>query len=252
MKKECRTFLLVIFIVLFSFFLLACAQQQMPISQESVEMASETVPAPVLETSPIETNNLTVNQPAIQETKVQELKCSRKFSPQFNAGSYYQDALFDAHFHMPPAFEDEHEESPLFFPKGFRVPVLGKEITLNEILCTFDKEKVIGAITFNTWEYEKQEQSIQNLADMKKQLPAGVHLFLMPAELEAKELDEAISSHKGVFDGFGEIVFYDPDREGATPDDRISLEINNIAEKHKFIVMFHPDSGQETNVENAL
>lgn len=196
--------------------------------------------------------NLTVNQPAIQEAKVQEPKCSREFAPQFNSEPYYQGALFDAHFHMPPAFEDEHEESPLFFPKGFRVPILGKEVTLDEILCHFDKEKVNGAIVFYMWEYENLEQSMQDAAEMKKQLPADINLFLTPSELEAEELDDIISSHKGVFDGFGEIVFYDPDRAGATPDDSISLEINNIAEKHNFVVMFHPDSGQETKVENAL
>lgn len=87
---------------------------------------------------------------------------------------------------------------------------------------------------------------------MKRQLPSGIHLFLTPSELKAEELDEVLSSHTGVFDGFGEIVFYSPERLRATPDDTVSLEINNIAEKHNFIVMFHPDSRQETKVENAL
>ena len=187
----------------------------------------------------------------LNQSSVQKPTCSREFSPQFNAEPYYSGPLFDAHFHMPPNYEEEPEESPLF-PKGFRMPVLGEDITLNEILCSFDKEKVTGAFLFYLWNYNDLEQSIQDAADMKKQLPAGIHLFLTPLELEAKELDDIVSSHKGVFDGFGEIVFYDPDREGATPDDSISLEINNIAEKHNFVVMFHPDSGQETKVENAL
>src|SRR3989344_4836874 len=245
-------------------FLSGCAQKeaetQPSVPEEIVEEATE-IPeeSPQMEGEASnltditpQKQNLTVNQPVVQETKVQKPTCSREFSPQFNAGPYYDGPLFDAHFHMPPAFEDEHEESPLFFPEGFRVPVLGEEITLDEILCSFDKEKVTGAFLFYLWNYNNLEQSMQYAAEIKKQLPAGVHLFLTPLELDAEELDDVVSSSEGVFDGFGEIVFYDPDREGAIPDDRISLEINNIADKHNFVVMIHPDKGQETNVENAL
>ena len=254
MKKRLFLVLLIVSFI----FIISCA------SDDNKDVRIEEATAIPKESPPIEgyANNLTditpqqqdvtVNQPDIQETKVQEPKCSREFSPQFNAGPYYEGALFDAHFHMPPAFEEEPEKSPLF-PEGFRVPILGKEITLSQIVCLFDKEKVAGAYTFNMWNYEKREQSILDIAERKKQLPAGVHLFLTPSELGAEELDEIVNSYKGVFDGFGEIVFYDPpDREGATPDDPISLEINNIAEKHNFVVMIHPDTGQETKVENAF
>ena len=196
--------------------------------------------------------NVTGNQPAPQETKVQKPICSREFSPQFKAEPYYDGHLFDAHFHMPPAFEEEHEENPLFFPEGFRVPILGEEITLDEILCSFDKEKVTGAFLFYMWNYNNLKQSMRYAAEMRNQLPVGVHLFLTPLELETEEVDDVVSSNAGVFDGFGEIVFYDPDREGAVPDDSISLGINTIADKHDFVVMIHPDTGQETNVENAL
>lgn len=152
------------------FLISSCAQQEVEIPSQVPEEIVEEAPAQQKESPPIEeasnlTNltpkkqNLIVNQPTVQETKVQKSKCSREFSPQFNAGSYYQGALFDAHFHMPPAFEEEPETSPLF-PKGFRVPILGKDVTLNEILCYFDKEKVSGAITFYLWEYENLEKSM--------------------------------------------------------------------------------------------
>ncbi|MEK6869287.1 MAG: amidohydrolase family protein, partial [Nanoarchaeota archaeon] len=179
----------------------------------------------------------------IQETVAQ--KCSREFSPQFDAAPYYSGPLFDAHFHMPPTYDEEPE-------KDWRYPIWGKEITLPQILCTFDKEKVRGAITFNFWEYENLEQSIQDTAEMKKQLPIGIHLFLIPSELLAEELDEIVTSYKGVYDGFGEIVFYDPERPGATPDDPVSLEINEVAAKHGLIVMFHPGKNQRSKTENAL
>lgn len=242
-----------ILLILSVIFISGCAQQEVEIQpsvpDESLPIEGEA--NNVTDINPPQ-QDVTVTQPAIQETKAQEPKCSREFSPQFKAEPYYSGPLFDAHFHMPPAFEDEHEESPLFFPEGFRVPILGEEITLDEILCSFDKEKGTGAFLFYLWNYDNLEQSMQYAAEMKKQLPTGVHLFLSPLELEAEELDEVVSSNEGVFDGFGEIVFYDPDREGAIPDDHISLEINNLADKHNFVVMIHPDTGQEKNVENAL
>ena len=228
---------------------------QEPVQEETNRGVEEATPLPA-ESQPMEgeANNLTditpqkqdviVNQPAIQETKVQEPKCSREFSPQFNAGPYYEGPLFDDHFHMPPAFED-HDP-------GFKFPVMEKDITLSQIVCSFDKEKVRGAITFNMWEFENLEQSIQDLADMKKQLPVGIHLFLAPLDLQAEELEEVINSHKGVFEGFGEIAFYHDFYSHTPPDAQEVMEIYNVAARHNLIVMMHPDGRQQTNVENAV
>ncbi|MBI1970331.1 amidohydrolase family protein [Candidatus Woesearchaeota archaeon] len=179
-----------------------------------------------------------------EENTQKQQTCSRVFSPQFNAQPYYTGPLFDAHFHLPNTFDEPDN--------GWRQPVLGEEVTLEQISCFFDKEHVIGTIAFFLWEYEHLDRSLQIAADIKKQWSKEFYLFLIPSELEADELDQKITSYPGVFDGFGEIVFYDPERPGATPDDKISLEINDVAEKHKFIVMFHPDDGQRRKVENAI
>ncbi len=231
----------VLFLVVVSFiFMSGCAQQmKQDIAESPVTIEEESPPI-----------DITLNQSAVQETnvpeiKVQEPKCSREFSPQFNAGTYYSGPLFDAHFHMPPTNDEEQEN-------GWRYPIWGKEITLAQILCSFDKEKVRGAITFNFWDYENLEQSIQDTAEMKKQLPAGIHLFLIPSELGAEELDEIVTSHQSVYDGFGEISHYDPERSGQTPDDPVSLEMYKVAAKHELIVMFHPGKNQRSKVENAL
>jgi len=248
---------LLIVLLAVSFILISgCVQQESEIPLSVPEEIVEEATAIPEESPPMggEANNqtditpqqqdVTVNQPAIQETKVQEPKCSREFSPQFNAGPYYSGHLFDAHFHMPPAWEEPET--------GFTLPVLGKGVTLSQILCYFDKEKVTGAITFNFWEYENLEQSIQDLAEVKKQLPTGIHLFLIPADLGAEELDEIVNSHKDVFDGFGEISHYAPERSGQTPDDPVSLEMYKVAAKHGLIVMFHPGKNQRSKIENAL
>src|SRR3989338_2156305 len=75
-----------------------CAQQEVEIQPLVPEEAVEEATVIPEESLPIEreANNVTglnpqqqsvtVNQPAVQETKVQKPKCSREFSPQFNAG----------------------------------------------------------------------------------------------------------------------------------------------------------------------
>src|SRR3989344_7536978 len=198
MKSKRGYLVILILSVILVIFISGCVQQTESVnSEEAVDEISQVAAGIPEKSKPIEgeANNLTdiipqqqdvtVNQPAMQETKVQEPKCSREFSPQFNAGPYYSGHLFDAHFHMPPAWEEPET--------GFTLPVLGKGVTLSQILCYFDKEKVTGAITFNFWEYENLEQSIQDLAEVKKQLPTGIHLFLIPSELLAEELDEIVN-----------------------------------------------------------
>src|SRR3989344_8796751 len=93
--------------VILVIFISGCVQQLNESGQ------TETTETPQEESPPIEgeasnptdvtppQQDVTVTQPAIPETKVQEPKCSREFSPQFNAEPYYSGPLFDAHFHMP-------------------------------------------------------------------------------------------------------------------------------------------------------
>ena len=260
---------IIMFVIFALIFLSGCGSQRYSVARpervvEESEPGRPTLEPPVAseevtdkEITKKESNNLTkvipqkqdvlLNQ-SVQETNAQKgvnqrLPCSRQFSPQFNAAPYYTGPLFDAHFHMPPTYEEQDD--------GWRPPVLGKEVTLDQILCYFDKEKVIGAYAFHFWEYGNLEQSINDAAEIQKQSPY-IHLFLIPSELEAKELDEIINSHSGVFEGFGEIVYYDPERSGATPDDPISLETYQVAAKHGLIVMFHPDQNQMAKVEHAL
>ncbi len=257
MKKIILLSLLVIFI-----FLAGCAQpvteqaaSEQSMAEREVESPSERILVPIREPSP---NQSLSDSPeltgAAQEniimadsasaTAASTSTCSRLFSPQFQAEPYYTGKLFDAHFHFPPAFEDEDE--------GWRMPVLGKEITLSDILCYFEKEQVKGSFMFYMWDAEDMEGSIQDAVEMKTKLPADVRLFLAPLEMAADELDPIVTKNPGVFDGFGEITFYDPERSGATPDDPVSLEIYQLAAREGLVVMFHPGANQRTKVENAL
>ena len=82
-------------ILVFSFVLIGCTNK-LPVP--------EPLPEPVNEETNIvveEATEIPEELPPIEEAEVQEPKCSREFSPQFNAGPYYSGPLFDAHFHMP-------------------------------------------------------------------------------------------------------------------------------------------------------
>lgn len=245
MKKR---FLLLFFLLIY---ISGCATQVSetplePVQEETNIVVGEATAIPE-ESPPID---VTLNQSAVQETEVQEIKvqkpaCSRKFSPQFKAAPYYEGHLFDAHFHLPPAFQDEHDV-------GWRMPVLDQEITIEQILCFFEKEQVTSAFLFYMWNAENLDGSIQDAAALKKQLPTGVRLFLSPLELEADTLDKIVTTHPSLFDGFGEITFYDPERLEATPDDPVSLEIYQVAAREMLVVMFHPGDNQREKVEKAV
>lgn len=202
------------------------------------------IPEEPTEAAPAVVTTLTTQAPAAPSSDAQMPTCSRTFSPQFAAEPYYTGPLFDAHFHLPPAYEEQDD--------GWRPPVLGKEVTIDKILCLFDQENVKGAYAFTMWEYGKLDHSLQGFTDLKKRLRVGFHLFLIPSELEGGELADIVEKHPQLFDGFGEIVFYDPERAGATPEDPVSLDIHTVAGRHGFIVMFHPDEGQRSLVEHAL
>lgn len=245
------------FLVMILVVLVGCAQQS-PATDETSAIQEKALPpttaeAPVLseEIPPGEPNSLeTVSSSegtgiVTQETAASRSACSRPFSPQFQAELYYTGPLFDAHFHLPPAFEDEQDV-------GWRMPILGKEITLKNILCFFEEEHVTGAFMFYMWDAEDLDGSIQDAAEMKDNLPSGIRLFLSPLEMEADELDEIVTANPGIFDGLGEITFYDPERPEATPDGPVSLEMYQLAGREGLIVMFHPGANQRAKVEKAL
>ncbi len=259
-----RGILLVSFILFL--FLLSCtpsAKETLSPQAPPAETLQEQVTPPLSEPSPsAQPQEKSASEPSTSEPTATEITsetsqketpseftpqnpaCTRTFSPQFNAEPYYSGKLFDAHFHMPPAFDEPDE--------GWRPPVLGKEVTLQQILCLLDKEKVVGAAAFYMWNFENLEKSLQDAAQIKKQSFAGMHLFLIPSELEAEELDDILTKNPGVFEGFGEIVYYSPEPPRNTPDDAASLETAVVAAKHGAVVMFHPDKNQKAKVEAVL
>jgi len=246
----------VILVLVFVIFIIGCAQQQ----ETTTEKPTTSEPPEVETTEPTITEPSEIQQPTVQEkeeapSEEEETreKCSRTFSQKFSAGPYYNGPLFDAHFHMPTTFdlrqiteEQGHEPSPT----NYVDPILGKDVTLDEILCFFDKEDVRGNIGFYIPNFIQLDASLEAAKNIKRQSANRINLFLMPAGLEIKTLESVQNSNQGLFEGYGELAFYDP--RNLPPNDKTWLDVYALAGKHGLIVMMHPGLNQKSQIEKVL
>ena len=262
MKSKRGYLVILILSVILVIFISGCVQQTESVnSEEAVDEISQVAAGLPEESPPIEgeANNLTDITPPQQDVTVtqpatQKQKCSREFSPQFNAAPYYSGPLFDAHFHMPMLIDFskieglsiEHETNAI------REPVLGKDVSLDKILCNFDKEKVKGAIGFVVGVEQLLEEMLEIAESMKEESSGKINLFLMPVMFSTEGLESIEKSNKGLFKGYGEMAFYDQYYANALPDSPVVMETYKVAEKHNLIVMIHPGRNQKSNIGNVL
>lgn len=188
----------------------------------------------------------------------QDPQCSRTFTPQYGASDYYQGPLFDTHFHIPSTFRSKFNN---------KSAILQQTVTLEQIVCEFQKEKVQGVLAFyapNPWlmmiETIFNNESLAQIfnqwidqgIEIEKGLPQWVHLLYDPLSDDPNEAQQAYDSK--VFEGFGELVYLkgQSPRPGAKVDDEISLKIEKIANDNKLVVMVHPEQKDKAGFEKAL
>lgn len=202
-------------------------EQSAPEIQAAPESSDEASSAPV--------EDLEQQAPTVIPDTVIGNTCTRHFSPKFSSGPYYTGPLFDAHIHMPDLSE------------------------INKLLCTFDREKVKGAIAF--YFSPPQSQSLEKMLAEAESMKSGssgkIRLFLIPVSYSLKTLEDIETTHKGLFTGYGEMAFYNrgiPDQSyyPQSPDEQQFLDLYVLAGKNNFVVMIHPDQGQERAIENVL
>lgn len=169
--------------------------------------------------------------------------CQREFNPRYSTGPYYTGELFDAHFHIPP--------SPGIKQFFFKQPVIGKDITLNEILCTFDKEKTRGAIGFY-FPKKTRKVTLPGAYEIKEYAKDRMHLFISPVSLSNDELEIILEENKGLFVGIGEIGFYEITNILKPVDGEWASKIYKLAAKHGIPVMIHPGRNQLAKVKKVL
>src|SRR3989344_3071055 len=177
---------------------------------------------------------------AVQE-KSHEL-CTREFKPAMGHEPYYMGKFFDAHFHLPPTFEMTKD--------GYNNPRLNKDITFEEILCLFDKEKTTGAIMFFEPDEKDLDSSLKSLRELSSfSKDYDFKWFLSPGDLSPETIKTILDENKGLFSGIGEIAFHGNER---TPGDHANLEIYKIAAINNLVVMIHPGLNQRPGIEKAV
>ena len=228
--KERLVSLLGLFVI--SLLILSCAPQVPEVVEETPE-PEVTMPAPAEEPVMEETKAV----PAAEETPAPTPgTCDLTPRPKrFNRTPYYTGQLFDAHFHVPDL----------------------AEVKLNDLLCTFDKEKVKGTILFYWNDQLSLEKRLDEAESIKDASSGKIRVFLAPVQYSLKELEDIEAAHKGLFTGYGEMAFYNRGDSSQSyypksPDEQQFLDIYALAEKNNFVVMIHPDRGQEQAVENVL
>ena len=180
----------------------------------------------------------------------------------FNKTPYYTGQLFDAHIHLMPDLSE-----------------------VKKLLCTFNKEKVKGAIGFYfSLPGSPLEKMLADAESIKSVSSGKIRLFLMPLSYSLKTLENIEATNKGLFTGYGEMAFYKLSFSGQSyfprisgvqqflaqsfdwssfqetaqgyfphsPDEQQFLDLYVLAGKNNFVVMIHPDRGQETAIENIL
>lgn len=182
-------------------------------------------------------------EPSTPPTGAEITDCERKFASRYTVEPYYTGELFDSHFHIPPA-----PGIRTFFIKQ---PVLGKTITLNEIMCRLEKEDVRGAIGFYLPK-KTNTLSLPQAQEIEEYAKDRLDLFISPIYISSDELEKVLAEHKGLFVGIGEMGFYEFTRFFRPLDGKWAARVFQIAEKYNLPVMFHPGRNQRDQVEQVL
>lgn len=170
--------------------------------------------------------------------------CAPKFSPKYSSEPYYEGEIFDSHFHLPlaPGIDS-------FFIKQ---PVLGKgkDVTINDLLCMFEREKSRGAIAF--YMPIKTEDGALSQAPEIKAYTDKLNLFISPVTNNAAQVEQVLNENPGLFKGIGEMQFYEFTKYFKPINGKWAKEIYSLADKRKMIVMFHPGFKQTEKVEKIV
>src|SRR3989338_9431079 len=200
MKKEMH---LLGFLLLSAFIVFGCSAPVSEIPEEAQNQVEqpEVIKEPVIEQVAGEASE-TIEKDIVEpqpkpEVKTQEVAAEQSpksaLSPceptplvrQFSNTPYYTGPLFDAHFHVPDL----------------------SEVSLNNLLCIFDKEKVKGTILFYWNAQLSLEKRLAEAESIKNDSSGKIRVFLAPVQYSLKALEDIEAAHEGLFTGYGEMAF---------------------------------------------
>ena len=203
-----------------------------------------------------QTFNPSIKIKGLENTKEENYKCDTTQKPrEFSTDEYYTGPLIDSHMHFPTVFE---VPTFIFNSLGFQqFATLGKDITVDELICSMDKGNIKSLIGFHLTQSFNTGQIIDTANKIDKRHPGRVHHFIMPSPFLSpifppNDLDSILKSNPGLFKGYGELGFYLEPLLKYSPDDEILLQTYDVAEKHNLIVMIHPDGHQKYDLKRAF
>ena len=189
--------------------------------------------------------------------------------------SDYRGPLIDTHFHMSHLWDaplgadadgGSYERDLLAGDFPTDLPVLGKNITMTQIACRFEREGTDSVFAFFFVESGRPGQLRPSLEVVRRTMetyPSQFVPFIMTPccdelspTVDADTLSEFLNIYPGLFQGYGEIPLYDfvgaRQAEEYPPDGPIVLGAYKVARKHKLVVYLHPGEGHQESLERVL
>jgi predicted TIM-barrel fold metal-dependent hydrolase len=191
---------------------------------------------------------------------------SSLFAPDFGT-PYYQGPLIDTHFHIPnppdgPSILDD-------MPSSSDRPMLGKNVTIADFVCTFKVEGTKKVFAFFPVFPGFEEPLLEIAKGTMERYPDFFVPFVMPPDRDdrpdgfptvtAEVLKDMLGVYPKLFEGYGEIGLYvrgdhgGPTGSPALPPDSERLHaIYPVIRENNLIVYFHLGVGQQEAFERVL
>lgn len=181
----------------------------------------------------------------------QKEPCPEPLSREFSYQPYYTGPLIDAHLHLPTS---SGIVSIVSTKMGKSTPAWDKDLSLHYLNCLFETEGTTKAFGFHLITKYSASGEVKIAKQMEKKYPGKIAHFLMPTMIspwinpDIKTIKNILERNPGLFVGLGELKMFD----GKDPDDPYLLELYELAQKHKLIIMMHPFDHHKTKLEKIV
>ena len=188
------------------------------------------------------------------ESSFKEMDCPE---PKRHDPTYYSGQIIDAHFHIS-VMPDADPGEPLGDPSE-RVPYMGVDITIDEIVCVFEYEGTKSALSFFSVFPRVADRHVEFANRVEQKYPDVFYPSISPpdnkfATVDADALEDMLTNYPGLFDAYGEIGLYanQNDPVGLSPDSERLKEIYPVVRQNGLVIYFHLGEGHKEEFEKIL
>lgn len=172
-------------------------------------------------------------------------------SKEFNREPYYTGTLIDAHLHMPTS---SGIVSAVSSKLGLSTPAWSKTLSTDYLNCLLESEGIKQAFGFYLLTKYSSGGEVNIAKKIEKKYPGRIAHFLMPSLISpfinvgTKTITDALAKNPKLFKGIGEVKSMD----GRSLDNPFLMELYEVAEKNKLVVMMHPFQNDKEVVEKIV